>query len=278
MTQLVELQKNLKEFEAEGIQVLGVSYNTQEDLKEFSNDHGITFPLLSDVDSKVIKQMGVLNTLIDPDEAMADRFYGIPFPGVFVVDESGTITEKMFNRHYATRHSAGTILNSALGKILLPEEAPQTDYKDDHVKITAFLADANLKLEVVSTLYCRLELAEGLHVYGGPVPEGFVATQVEVKETPGVRIGEAAYPPTKPLEFKALDATLNVFEGVVDIAIPITANAEFLNWTKPHTQKSVKVDLSVRYQACNDTVCFVPKTVPISVELPLAELVPPKRF
>lgn len=276
MTQLVELQKHLKEFEAEGIELFGISYNTQEELKGFAGDHGITFPLLSDVDSKVIKQLGVLNTLIDPNEPMAKRFYGIPFPGVFVVDESGVITEKMFNRHYATRHSAGTILNSALGRILLPKEAPQTDYKDDHVKITAFLADENLKLEVRSTLYCRIELAEGLHVYGAPVPEGFIATQVEVKETPGVRIGEVAYPPTTPLEFEALGVTLNVFEGVVDIAVPITANAEFLNWTIPHTQKSVTVELSVRYQACNDTVCFVPKTVPISIELPLAELIPPK--
>ena len=69
----------------------------------------------------MIERFGILNTLIDPDDpdvrhpTLGVSFYGIPFPGTYVVDESGIVTEKFFNRHYATRPSAGTSLDTAFG-------------------------------------------------------------------------------------------------------------------------------------------------------------------
>ena len=71
--------------------------------------------LLSDVDSAVVHEFGILNTLISPDDAeqAAGRgFYGVPFPGVYVTDENGVVTDKFFHRHYATRESAGSIRDS----------------------------------------------------------------------------------------------------------------------------------------------------------------------
>ena len=45
-------------------------------------------------------------------------------------------------------------------------------------------------------------------------------------DTPGLGGGGTAqYPPTYPREFPALGVTLNVYEGVVDVAIPVTPNA-----------------------------------------------------
>jgi peroxiredoxin len=41
-----------------------------------------TFPLLSDSGSEVIKQYGILNTTVAPNTPT----YGIPFPGMFIVD------------------------------------------------------------------------------------------------------------------------------------------------------------------------------------------------
>ena len=124
MTQLVELQKQITEFDTAGIHVYGISYDPQEALKSFSDRYGITYDLLSDVGSVVIRRFGILNTLIDPEDPRAGDFYGIPFPGTYVADEFGVVTEKFFSRHYATRESAGTILDKALGKVLLHEESP----------------------------------------------------------------------------------------------------------------------------------------------------------
>ena len=42
----------------------------------------------------------MLNTIVQPEEA---PFYGIPFPGFFLLNEDGVIVDKLFNRHLAHR-------------------------------------------------------------------------------------------------------------------------------------------------------------------------------
>ena len=56
MTQLVELQRNLEAYDRRCIEVFAVSYDDQSILREFAKQHGITYPLLSGVDSRVIRE------------------------------------------------------------------------------------------------------------------------------------------------------------------------------------------------------------------------------
>jgi len=251
-------------------------------LKKFADSQHVEYNLLSDVDSAVIKEFGILNTLIEPDNSQQHpstqrRFYGVPFPGVYVVDEQGVVTEKFFYRHYGTRASAGSILNSALGKVLIPKEAPQQDFRNDQVKVTAFLADPELRLEYMSNLYVRFELEEGLHIYGGEMPDGYIATEVSVAGVDGIRAADPIYPATKPMAFSSLGVTLNVYEGVVDVTIPITANAESLNWNKRDKPDSIDVQVQVRYQVCSDTICHLPQEKTLTVTIPLGQHVMPGR-
>ncbi len=274
------MHDNIEQLAAKNIRVYGISYDPQSSLKDFAEQYGVTYDLLSDIDSAVIKKFGILNTLVSPDDTETHPqtqrgFYGMPFPGVYVTDESGAVTEKFFYRHYATRASAGAIMNSALGKVLFPNEAPQTDFSDDQVKITAFLADESLKFEYRSALYVRFELAKGLHIYGDPLPDGFVSTTVSIDETKGLRTGAPRYPETKPLVFDSLDVTLNVYEGIVDVAIPVSLTAEVMNWTIRDRPEFIEIPLSVRYQACSNTVCYPPKTEQLSVTVPVSQLLMP---
>ena len=80
MTQLVQLQKEIKELEAANIQVVGISYDSVDVLAKFTKQHKITFPLLSDPDSKVIDAYGVRN------ERAQGRQAGIPNPITIIVD------------------------------------------------------------------------------------------------------------------------------------------------------------------------------------------------
>ena len=90
-----------------------------------------------------------------------------------------------------------------------------------------------------------------------------------------MRTGDPRYPETKPLKFNALDVTLNVYEGIVDIAIPVSLTAEVMNWTIPNKPKFIEIPLSIRYQACSDTVCYPPKTEKLSVKVPVSQLLMP---
>ncbi len=194
-----------------------------------------------------------------------------------MVDADGVVTEKFFNRHYATRTSAGTIRNSALGRILARHEAPTAELVDEHVKVSAFLADESLRFEYASTIYVRFEVADGYHVYADPLPEGFIATRAKVAQTDGVRIGEAVYPETHSREFPELDVTLNVYEGTTDIAIPVTLGSEILNWPIRDKPTEIAIPIEVSYQACSETVCFLPKQETLTLLVPIEPLVMPGR-
>ncbi len=232
----------------------------------------MSYDLLSDVDSAVIRQFGILNTLISPDDPEHRSFYGLPFPGVYVTDEDGIVTEKFFHRHYATRESAGAIRDSALGEILARHETPVAELGTDQVKISAFLSDSAMAFETQSTLYVRFELNEGLHMYGRPLPDGYIASEVTVPDTPGLRVGPAEYPPTHPKEFPQLGVTLNVYEGVVEVAVPITPNVERYHSSNPDRPDVVEVPVSILFQACSDTICYTPRTQELTLELPFEPL------
>ncbi len=262
-------------FAAENIRVYGVSYDSEEQLRTFADGHDVSYDLLSDPDSAVIRKFGILNTLItpdDPEQGAGRSYYGLPFPGVYVTDEAGVVTEKFFHRYYGTRDSAGAIRDSALGEILARHEAPTAELDADQVKLSAFLSDASLKFETQSTIYVRFELDDGLHVYGRPLPDGYIASEVTVQDMPGLRIADPQYPVTRPRSFPELGVTLNVYEGVVDVAIPVTPNAEVFHRTNTDRPEVVNLPVSVLFQVCSETVCYVPRTEELSLEIPFEPL------
>ena len=255
-----------------------MSYDTPEQLRTFADEHDVTYDLLSDVDSAVIREFGILNTLIspdDPEQGAGRSFYGLPFPGVYVTDENGVVTEKFFHRHYATRESAGTIRDSALGEILARHEVPVVELGSDQVKISAFVSDAAMQFETQSMVHVRFELGDGLHMYGRPLPDGYIASEVTIPDTPGLRVGPARYPPTHSREFPQLGVTLNVYEGDVDVAIPVTPNVEVFHRSNPDRPDVVEVPVSVLYQVCSETICYTPRTETLSLAVPFQPLLTP---
>ena len=72
---MVELQEQLKSFEKGGIWICAISYDPVEVLGRFAEKFSITYPLLSDADSAVIRRFGILNTSIPEGHP----WYGVPW-------------------------------------------------------------------------------------------------------------------------------------------------------------------------------------------------------
>jgi peroxiredoxin len=284
MTQLVELQKHRAALAEAGIEVYAITYDPQDALAKFAQQHGITYQLLSDQGSEVIRRFGILNTQIAPDDPMrhpvtGQSFYGIPYPGTYITDENGVVVEKSFFQQYEKRVSAGTILDRALGRVMVHDEAPHEEARDRMATVSAFLSDDTLRLDVAATLYVRIAMDEGFHVYGEPLPEGFIPTTVEVGPVAGLEIGAPEYPATHGREFPELGVTLPVYDATADVAVEVTAKAPLFGGrgteAKDGAAKMVRIPVEVTYQACSETVCHRPRTVELSVEAPLASLVVP---
>ena len=105
----MELQESLPKIEAAGLQLVAVSYDSVDTLKEFADARGIGFPLLSDADSKTIDAYGIRNL-----EAQG-RQAGIPYPGFFVVDPDGRVRARLFYQGYVPRHDPDELIAVASG-------------------------------------------------------------------------------------------------------------------------------------------------------------------
>jgi peroxiredoxin len=73
--QLLSLQRATPRFNEKGIGLVGVSYDSPEILKFFTERYSITYPLLADPKSEIIERFGVLNT------TAAGFTKGMSYPG-----------------------------------------------------------------------------------------------------------------------------------------------------------------------------------------------------
>ena len=101
------MQRDLRLIEDAGVQVVGISYDDPKILKTASERMKITFPLLSDSDSKTIDAYHIRN------ETAKGRAAGVPDPGTFILDREGVIRAKLFLEGYRERHTTDALIMAA---------------------------------------------------------------------------------------------------------------------------------------------------------------------
>jgi len=98
-----------------------------------------------------------------------------------------------------------------------------------------------------------LSLPGGLHANSNrPGSQYAIPTTVRASAK-GVRIGAVTYPRGRNRKFSFSEDTINVYEGRPSFGFNVTVPDNYKGNT-------VKVNVAVRYQACNDEVCYPPKT------------------
>ncbi|MCY3838351.1 MAG: redoxin domain-containing protein [Gammaproteobacteria bacterium] len=100
---MVQLDKHRSAFEALGVKIAAMTYDSQEILKEFHDARDLGFPLLRDVDGKHVNALGV------PDEDLGS---GIPLPGILWLAPDGRINAKFAERGYRTRPPISDLLEA----------------------------------------------------------------------------------------------------------------------------------------------------------------------
>lgn len=231
------------------------------DLAAFAEKRGITFPLLSDEGSHTIRRLGLLNEHIEAQHAfygvqVQPYYYGIPYPGVFVLDGDGVITEKRFELSYRVRLSPVVVLEEAFGgrssRAGLTARA-----QGPHLAVEGRLDAPIYHIYERHRLTVELQLAAGVHAYGEPVPDGYVPLTIEVEPVAGLILGPLTLPPTRPFRVQGLPEDFHVYAGRVLAQLP-------LHVEQLHEQLTLVV--RVGYQACTDRECFPPAEV--RLELP----------
>jgi peroxiredoxin len=261
--QLIQLQAAKERFEKHGIKLAGISYDSVEILKYFSDRRKIDFPLLSDPDSKIIRMYQVMNSeAIGPNAGMAR-------PGYFFIDTEGMIREKFFEAKYRERLTGNTVLSKLFPE--LGEEATGT-IEAPHLELTVGQSDRVAVPGNLVTLTAEVRLPPDVHVYA-PGTKGYKTVKLSIDPLPDFELRQASYPSAKILYLPAIKERVPVFEGAFRIRQELKVNsmAEFSSALSADG-KIVTVKGNLEYQACDSKICFLPASVPVEWEFQIVPL------
>ena len=256
-----------------------MSYDDQEVLREFSEKQSIPYPLLSDVDSEVIRRYGILNDQVKPGDLI---LYGIPYPGVYMTDAEGVVVAKSFHGSYKIRDSPEVLIDATLGRVELDDtptesSAPSDEAPEVSVRVALRGGRGTIRQGIVRQLVARFDVAEGFHLYGEPVPDGMLPTKVEIEGPEGLVVHDPIVPETQPHRLESLDVELPVWSGTFDIVVPFHAAGALASEVRAiEDGESARLTVKVAYQACDDEVCLLPRTETFEFDVPLEVVDIPK--
>ena len=107
-----------------------------------------------------------------------------------------------------------------------------------------------------ATVY--LSMPGGLHVNSSrPNSEYAIPTSVRASGK-GVKVGTVMYPRGQSRKFAFSESAINVYEGRAAFGFNVTVPANYRG-------DSVRVNVTVKYQACTNEVCYPPKSKSITL-------------
>lgn len=117
----------------------------------------------------------------------------------------------------------------------------------------------------------QFRVREGMHINSSePRSEFLVPTKLKLNAPTDLVLGRITYPPGTEMSFPfSPKEKLSVYSG--DFTITAKASAARGTTTGPYT-----VHGELRYQACNDKVCFPPKTLPLTFVVQVRKSVLPR--
>lgn len=106
--QLVQLQSQLDSIEASGLRLVGLSFDRVQLLKDFTSLNGIKFPLLADPQSRVIEQLGIVNTTHKEDTLR----YRVAHPLTILINRDRTVARIVRSNSKTKLHDSQRLIDA----------------------------------------------------------------------------------------------------------------------------------------------------------------------
>jgi peroxiredoxin len=267
--QLVELQGRVAELRKAGLGLVAVSYDPVGVLADFSKRRGITFPLLSDEGSSIIKQFGILNTTVAETNRQQ---YGIPFPGTFIVDRAGVVTARFFEPAYQDRTTVSSMM-VRLGQLAGSGASVNARrLTTPHLQLTTYTTDQVASIGTQFSIVAEIAPARGIHVYA-PGVSGYRPIALTIAPQPGLVIGGTHIREAPEVyHFKPLNERVLVYQKPFRIVQDAGINSSREAGAALRGVSALTINGTLDYQACDDRLCFLPQSVPISWTIELKPL------
>lgn len=251
----MELEQQRERIRQQGLGVVAISYDSVAVLKNFAERRGIRYPLLSDPDSKVIRAFGILN-----ESVPSGPFSGIPHPGTYIVDARGVVQAKYFEDDYRQRYTAASILTRQFGATAA--EA-RSSVATKHLKLALGASNADVRSGERITLTIDVDLPSRMHVYA-PSVAGYISIDWQLPDSDAGTAHAAVYPRSKMMRLEAIKETVPVYEDRFRLTRDVAIGADAKIRPLLSANGELVIRSALRYQACDDTKCYIPETVPLS--------------
>ncbi len=254
-TALAQLEGERTGYEARGLKVVGISYDSTDITKAFSQRVGIGYPMLSDEGSRIIRDYGILNT----DVPSGNPQYGIPYPGMFFLDANGRIVSKYFEQNFRERFTPATVLTREFGDA----GGTETEIRTEHFTATTRLSQDSAAMGNRVSMLVSIELPDRMHLYA-PGVKGYMPIALNIDDNPAVTLRPTDFPESEILYLEAIDERVPVYHNTISLT---------RDFILGQTQASqIELTGSLAYQACNDEICFLPTEIPVSFTLNVGSL------
>lgn len=258
-------------------------------MKAFADEHGISFPMLADLGSSVIEKFDLLNPvpqwgvedgLDDPELAKAFRTYvsvtganslfvGIAFPGTFLLDSSGVVQERHFEEAYEERNTVSSIL-LRLGEDIEPVAA--TIVSTVQLDLTTYSSNQTIVAGNRFALVMDIQPKPGMHVYA-PGADKYQVVGLTLDSNPHIRVLPMQYPESESYYFEPFDETVPVYLQAIKLLQEVVLGGDRESQRALSGQDSLTISGSFEYQACDEAICYLPTSIPVSWTLQLGDLV-----
>lgn len=280
--QLVELQRDQQVFQRAGYGLAAISYDGEAVLHEFASRKGITFPLLSDHESAVIRAFSVANrryvkgTLLDVNsEQITDApgdvpVYGVAYPSVFVIDPKGRILWRFVSEADELRLTGTAILERSVGVIADGNRRTLTNGRVQLV-VTANNTEAGLGNRL--RIGVEFKMPPGFHFYGPEVGRTYHGLEWKMDPSSCWYDNDPEYPRPEFRHFAFEDGELPVYAGDVRISRELVLKP-VLSANEPSlfrlfqkvcldSNSRVKASGVVSFQACDERQCYPPQSIAV---------------
>ena len=286
----MELQGQVKELRDKGLGLATISYDQVEPIAAFAKQHGITYPMLSDVGSVTIKKFEILNPApewaIGPDKddpqvqadvrryvsvvGVRDLMVGIAFPGTFILDTQGRVKQRFFEDFYIERNTVSNLLIKLGDKT--EAAVVGTKVSTAHLELTTYPSSSSIAPGDRFSVALDIEPHSKIHVYA-PGAKGYRVIALTIEPNPQVILLPIQYPPSGIYFYKPLKERVPVFQKPFRLVQELVLDGTPQAQQALRGKENVTVKGTLEYQACNDRECFNPVSVPLSWTMSLRPLI-----
>ena len=257
----MELERNLATITAQGYGLCSITYDSVEILRDFAQRRGITFPLLSDPDSMIIRRFGLFNEQAKPES----REYGMAHPGIFQVDADGMIQERFFEEKYWNRLTTPSVF----WRLGLDPATSRRSIDREHLRVRTAASDAAVSPGNRFALFVDVDPAPGVHVYGPEVGGGYQGLTLTVEPPPHVLLHDPVYPPAMPLRLPWTPDVLAAYTWPIRLVVEVSLGTRLELAPILEAGQGLRIPGTLRLQACDNRMCWPPEAIALEWQIGL---------